>query len=184
MRSKLVVIGGAALVETDDPQIVALEFFKGANEVDDAGDAQMLGGSGAGFHGDRTEWRGTALGEDDAVHAGAIGYAEQGAEVLRVFDAVEGEQQAGSVWAVARRLEEVFNGEKLLRANHGDYALMGGGLGQLRQLLAGFLANADAGLAADATRRSRRSSWRSRATSTWSKRRLPALRASSTGCTP
>ena len=40
--------------------------------------------------------RRTALGEHDAVHSGAVGHAQQSAEVLRVFDAVESEQQAGA----------------------------------------------------------------------------------------
>ena len=51
---ELVVIAGAAFVEADDPEVAALEFFEGANKVDDAGDAKMLGCTGAGFYSDRT----------------------------------------------------------------------------------------------------------------------------------
>ena len=80
---KLVVIGCAAFVEADDPQILPLEFFKSADEVDDTGDTEVLGGSGACFNGYRTERGGTALGEDDSVDAGTIGYAEESAEILR-----------------------------------------------------------------------------------------------------
>ena len=93
---ELVVVGLAALVETDDPDIALLEVFKSADEVDDAGDAEVLGCSGAGFYGDGAERGGAALGEDDAVDAGAVGYAEERAEILRVFNAVEGEEQAGA----------------------------------------------------------------------------------------
>ena len=59
---------------------------------------------------------------------------------------------------------------------------MGGGSGELGELLAGFLADADAGLAAVGNEaleaETSLCSWRSRATRTWSKRRRPALRAS------
>jgi hypothetical protein len=110
----------------------------------------VLGCAGAGLYGHGAEGRGAALGEDDAVDAGAVGYAEQRAEVLRVFDAVEGEQQAaGAGVCGARRGEKVLDGEELLWANQGDDALVGGGFGQQRELLARLLADADAGLAAE-----------------------------------
>jgi hypothetical protein len=144
---ELVVIGLAALVETDDPDVLTLEFFKGADEVDYAGDAQVLGCAGAGLDGNRTQGSGTALGEHDAVNSGTVGHAQQGAEVLRVFNAVESEEQAGGT-RNARR-EEVFDGEKFLRVDQGHDALVSGGLGELGQLLAGFLADANAGLAAE-----------------------------------
>jgi len=88
---ELVVVGSAALVESYDPKVVAFEVFEGADEVDNAGNAQMLGCAGAGLDGYRAERSGPALGEDDAVDACAIGYAEERAEILRVFDAVESE---------------------------------------------------------------------------------------------
>ena len=96
---ELVVGGGAAFVETDDPEITALEFFEGSNEVDDAGDAEMLGGSGTGFDGGGAEWSGAALGEEDAVDTRAIGDAKKSAEILRVFNAVEREEEAGGRFA-------------------------------------------------------------------------------------
>ena len=46
---ELVVCGHAAFVEPDDPEVAALELFEGANEVDDTGNAEVLGGSGTGF---------------------------------------------------------------------------------------------------------------------------------------
>jgi hypothetical protein len=83
-----VVVGFAAFVESDDPEILALEIFEGADEIDDAGNAQMLGRAGAGFDGNCAQRRGTALGEDDAVDACAIGYAQKRAQILRIFNAV------------------------------------------------------------------------------------------------
>ena len=119
----------AAFVETDDPEVVSLELFEGADEVDDARDAQVLGCAGAGFDGDRAERGGAALGEEDAVDAGAIGHAQQSAQVLRIFDAIESEQKAGRA-GIGRRREEVFDREKILRADQGDDALVRGSLGQ------------------------------------------------------
>jgi hypothetical protein len=49
----------------------------------------MFGRSGAGFYGDGAERGGAALGEDDAVYACTVGYAEKCAKVLRIFHAVE-----------------------------------------------------------------------------------------------
>ena len=43
--------------------------------------------------------------------------------------------------------EEVFDGEEFLGADESDNSLMGGGFGDKGELVAGFLADADAGLA-------------------------------------
>ena len=53
----------------------------------------MLGCAGAGFDGGGAEGSGAALGEEDAIDAGAIGNAEQSAEVLRIFNAIESEDE-------------------------------------------------------------------------------------------
>jgi hypothetical protein len=109
----------------------------------------VLGCAGAGFDGHGAERGGAALGEDDAIDAGAVGYAEERAEILRVFDTVEGEKETGRTgFRVGIGLEEVFDRERLLRANESDNSLMGWGLGQLSQVLARFLADADAGFTA------------------------------------
>jgi len=106
----------------------------------------MFGGSRAGFYGDRTERRGTSLGEDYSVDAGAIGYAEKCAEVLRIFDTVEGEEQARL--RGIRRCEEVFNGQRFLRADESYDTLVSRGAGQVSEVFAGFLTYAHAGLSA------------------------------------
>ena len=146
---ELVVVGVAAFIETDDPKIVTLKLLERADEVDYAGDAEVLRCAGAGFYRDRAEWGGPSLGEDDAVDARAIGYAEKCAEILRVFDTVEGEEEASDAGFCCRAgLEEVFDGERLLRMDKGDYTLVGGGLGNEGKLLAGFLTDTDARLTA------------------------------------
>ena len=148
-----VVVGEALIagsrVEAYDPDVLFLQLLKRADQVDDAGDAEMLGGSGAGLDGDGTDRGRAALGEEHAVYAGAIGYAEQGAEILRVFNAVEGEQQAGRAREGRLGREEVFEGEEFLGADHGNDALMRGGLGAEGELVAGLGVDADAELAAE-----------------------------------
>src|SRR6185437_14539302 len=71
-----------ALIEPHTPYILLLKLFKGADEVDHAGDTDVLSGSGGGLDGDGAEGRRAALGEDDSVDSGGVGGAEQGAEVL------------------------------------------------------------------------------------------------------
>jgi hypothetical protein len=60
---ELVVVGLATLVEADDPEVAALELFQRADQIDHAGDAQVLGGAGAGLDRDRAQRRRTPLGE-------------------------------------------------------------------------------------------------------------------------
>ena len=89
--------------------------------------------------------RGAALGHDDGVDSGAVGGAEQRAEILRVFDAVESEDEARG----AGGLENIFDGEKFLSADDGDDALVGGGVGDVGKGFAGLGANADLEVAAE-----------------------------------
>ena len=143
-----VVVGCAALVETDDPEVLPLQVFERADEVDDAGDAEMLGGAGAGFDGDGAQRGGAALGEDDAVDAGAIGHAQQRAEVLRIFDAVEGEEQArlrSDRRSGSKRSSMARNSCGRTRATTPWWA---GVPASWVSCSRGFLADADAGLAA------------------------------------
>ncbi len=147
---EVVVIRCAALIEPDDPEILALEIFQSAHQIDDAGDAQVLRGAGAGLDGDWAQGRGAALCEHDAIHACAVGYAEKSAQVLRVFNAVESEQETGKAGFGSRiRRKQVFNRERLLPVNEGDDTLMRDVLRDQRELLTRLLADADAKLAAE-----------------------------------
>jgi len=74
---ELIVVSLASLIETDDPEVLTLELFEGADEVDHAGDAQMLGSAGAGLDRYGAEGRGAALGEDNAVDSCAVGHAQE-----------------------------------------------------------------------------------------------------------
>jgi hypothetical protein len=134
----LVVTGCAALVEAGDPDVLLLELFEGADEVDDAGDADVLGGSGGGFDGDGAEGGGATLSKDDSIDCGGVGGAEERAEVLGVFDAVEGEEEAG-----LRSGKKVFEVKELAGADYGHNSLMGMGFGQASELFFGLEAEAD-----------------------------------------
>jgi hypothetical protein len=121
------VVGGAALVETYDPDVLLLHGFEGSGDVDDLGDADVLGGAGGGLGGDGAERGGAALGEEDAVDAGAVGGAEESAEIVGVFYAVECEKKAEAGWACGG-VEEIFEGEEFAFADEGYDALVGVGL--------------------------------------------------------
>jgi hypothetical protein len=86
----------ASRVQADDPEVVFLQLFKGADEIDDACDAKVLRGPCAGFDGCGAQRSGAALGEEDAIDARSIGDAKKRAEVLWVFDAIDREYKAGS----------------------------------------------------------------------------------------
>ena len=145
---ELIVVGGAALIESNDPDVLPLQFFESTDEVDDARDAQMLCCSGARLHSDRTERSRTPLGENNAVNTGAVGDAEQCAEVLRIFNTIEREQEPGCIGAGRPRGKEVLQCHRFLRADEGYHSLMSRCACQLRELVACFLADTDAGLAA------------------------------------
>ena len=90
------VVRGATLVEAYDPDVVFLHGFEGAGNVDHLGNANVLAGSGGRFGGDRTDGSRPAFGKNDAVDAGSVGRAEEGAEVVGIFYAVEGEEEFGT----------------------------------------------------------------------------------------
>jgi hypothetical protein len=145
---ELVVVGGSTFVETDDPKIVVLKVFEGAHQVDDTRDAKVLGCAGAGFDGRGREGCGTTLGKDNAVDARAVGNAKQCAKVLRIFNAIERENEAGRGGPGGIGSEEILDGEELLRTDQCDNALMRGSLGGKRKLLPSIQADTDARLAA------------------------------------
>jgi len=108
----------------------------------------MFGGAGAGLHGYGAQGCGAALGEDDAVDTGSIGDAEKCAEVLRVFDAIERKNETRRSWRRRIALVEIFDGEKLLRVDEGDDALVRRGSSELGKLIARLLPHTHTGLAA------------------------------------
>jgi hypothetical protein len=133
---ELVVVTLPMFVESDDPEILLFEILKGADEVDDAGDAKMLGRSGTGFDGHRTEGRGSALRDNDAVNTGTIGNAEERAKILRIFDTIDGENETSGGRVSREGHVEVFDGQEFLGTDERYYSLVGWSLGSERQLVA------------------------------------------------
>lgn len=142
-----VVVDGAALVETDAPDIVLLDLLEGTDEIDDPGDAHVFRGSGGGFDGDGAERRRAALGQDEAVDTGAVGRAQERAEVLGVFDPVECEQERGARGGGCG--EDIFQSEEFALADDGDDALVAGSFGHARELVTIFKSHANAVRAAE-----------------------------------
>ena len=143
-----VVINAATLVEADAPDVLLLELLKRADEIDDAGDAQVFCGAGRGFDGDGAQGSGAALGKDDAIDAGSVGRAQERAEVLGVFHAVESEQEAGA-GGIFRGGDEVFEGEEFAFADEGDDALVTWRFGHAGELVAILKTHANALRAAE-----------------------------------
>ena len=142
------VIGRAALVEAQYPDVGFLHLFQGADEVGDAGDADVLGGSGGRFGDGCGDGRGAAFGEDNSVDSGAIGGADESAEIVWVFDAIEGEEEAVLLRLALLGGEEIFDGEEGSLADHGNGALVGVSAGDSGEVVAGLERDAEASGAA------------------------------------
>ena len=144
---ELVVFRGSALVQPDDPQIVPLQVFEGTHQVDYAGDAQMLGCPGAGLHSGGAQRGRAPLGENHAIHPGAVRYTQQRAQILGIFHSIQRQQQPCPSRGT-QRLEEILNVQEFLRAHGRENALVGRGSRHLRKLFARLLANPNPRLAA------------------------------------
>jgi hypothetical protein len=106
----------------------------------------MLGSAGAGLDRGRAQRRGPALRHDDAINSGSIGNAQEGSEILGIFHTVERQQE--SRLRRIGRFEEIFDVEPFFRPHKGDDSLVSCGAGKLREVLARFRADADAGVLA------------------------------------
>ncbi len=118
------VAGGTTLVETYHPDVGLLHLFEG---------------SGGGFGDGTGDGGGAAFGEQNAVDSGAVCGAEEGAQVVRVFDAVESEKEAGVAWEG----DEIFDSEELAFADKGENTLVGVGFGETGELVAGLEGDAN-----------------------------------------
>jgi hypothetical protein len=65
----------------------------------------LLGASGS-LGGNSAEWGRAALGHHDGIDAGSVSGAEERAEILRILNAVEGQNQPWS----ASGFEDIFYG--------------------------------------------------------------------------
>jgi hypothetical protein len=119
-------VGGA--VEADAPDAGVAELADGSGEVGDLGDGEVLEGAGGGLDGDRGQGGAAVAGDDQAVAAGGFGAAGQGAEVVGILDAVEGEEEGGLPAGQGNR-QELGQADGLDRGHDGEDALMGAAAG-------------------------------------------------------
>jgi len=105
----------------DEPEALLLELLHGPDEVRDPGDRKVLQGPGRnGVDGFR-QAGGAALGQDQAVGSGPFGAADDGSEVLGVFDLVEDDDEG-----LGRAGQDVLEGGVLLGRDLGHDALVAG----------------------------------------------------------
>jgi hypothetical protein len=119
-------VGGA--VETDAPDAGVAELLDGSGEVGDLGDGEVLEGAGGGLHGHGGQGGAAVAGEEQAVAAGGFGAAGQGAEVVGVLHAVEGEEEGGLA-AGQGEGEELGQADGLDGGHDGEDALVGAAAG-------------------------------------------------------
>jgi RNA polymerase sigma-70 factor (ECF subfamily) len=134
----LFVVLDAALIQADNPQAALLQQFQGAHQIHHARQAEMFGGAGGGFDGHRAQRGGAALSEEDAIDPGAFSAAQQSAQILGVFHAVQSQDQAR-----LGTFQQVFGVQELALPDHGDDALVGGRPRQAGKGLAGLGAELD-----------------------------------------
>ena len=121
-----------ALVETNQPKTSFLELFHGTRQIFDASDGQMCERAGRNAGDGVRQTSGAPLGDDEASSACSESRANDGANVVRVFDAVEKNEQLIGGLGIALRMagEKIFYVEGFARGGEGHDALvMFGGRG-------------------------------------------------------
>ncbi len=116
-----VVEAVAALVESHGPDIFLLELFNRAVDVGDLGHRHVLRRTCRRLRHRRIHSHGAALGNDDAIHTGGIGRAQNRAQVVRIFHAVEHDQERPLTTAF---LQQVFDVGIFLRRSNCDHSLV------------------------------------------------------------
>ena len=134
-------------VEANEPVAGLLQFFHGTGEIGDLCDGEMRESSGGGASDRVGESGGAAFGDDDAVCSGGERGANDGAEVVGVFDAVEKDDETTLAIGGVGGGENVFECGGSAGGGDSDDALMIAGVGKAIELSAVFEADGDAALA-------------------------------------
>ncbi len=133
-------VGGRG--DRDQPQASLLEVGESAGHVGDLGDRQVLGGAGGGLGRHRGDHGSAVARDDQAVGAGQVGRAGHGAEVVRILDAVEGDQERRT----GSRGDQLVDVGVVVFAGDGDQPLVAGA-GQRVELAVGPGLDGDSALA-------------------------------------
>ena len=137
----LVVILLAAFVEAIEPVALFLELVHLLADVADFDDGQVLDGAGGGFDDGFGDACGAAVGDEESIDAGGVSGANDGSEVVRIFDTVEEDEALGA--------GEIVEGGVFLGCSESDDALMDGAFGSAFEGFTGLEADGDVGLAGE-----------------------------------
>ena len=135
----LIVRDGAAFIQAIDPIAQLLELFEGFIDVGDADDGQVGERSRGSFRDGFGQAGGAAFGNHHGGGSGGVGGADDGAQIMRVLNAIQQDDQAETGGSLFQR-----GGER--RASEGHDILMVG-CGAI-ELGAGFKAQRNIALAA------------------------------------
>ena len=147
-RGRVVGFGVAfigAFIESDEPVACFLQFFHGAHEVRNLGDGQVRYGASGSTRDGVSESGGAAFGNDDAMRACGERRANDGAEIVGIFDAIEkhDESFASVIGAFVCGGENVFECGCGAHSSKCDDSLMIFGVGEAIELAAVFKADRD-----------------------------------------
>ncbi len=133
------VVGrGAALVKAVYPEAPFPEPLQGLPDIGHAHDGQVFYGSGGSFGHRFGKPNGAALRDDDRGGAGCVRGSYDSAEIVRIFDAVEHDNQLGI-------RGDIFQLPVRLIGAKGDDSLMNSALGSPVKRVARLEPNRDAG---------------------------------------
>ena len=102
------VLGGS-----EDPEARILGELEGALEIGLQAKRNGFDASGGHVVNNAREWRGTLLGEQDALHSEKRSRPENRADVMRVLQAIQGQPEALTASALFGTPKEFFGGKGL-----------------------------------------------------------------------
>jgi hypothetical protein len=145
-RGRVVGFGVAlvsAFVEADKPVARFLQFFHCLRQIGDLCDRQMRNGTGRGARDRVRQPDCAAFRNDHAMRAGGEGRSNDGAEIVRIFDAVEknNESFASVTSTLVRCRENAFECGWCARGGKSDDTLMIFRIGKAVELAAVFKAD-------------------------------------------
>ena len=137
----------AVFVEADKPVACLFEFFHCPYEIGDFGDGKVRQSSGGRTRDRIREARRTALRDDHAMHASGQRGTDDGAEIVRIFDAVEQNDQPLATFRMVGAVENVVEGGGRSRGGDSDDPLVVPRVGQTIELPAILETDGDAAFA-------------------------------------
>ena len=135
----------AALVQSDDPQILLFQFLERARYVRDFRDGKVFARSRRNLRHRACDRGGTAFGNHHAIGSGGVGGAQDRSQIVRIFDSIEHDDQR---LLAATRRHQVIEIAILFCRSRGHQSLMRGVAGNFVEFHARQNAHRNADLAA------------------------------------